>query len=1057
MGTPAAPPGRPPAVTLRRRWLAALLLCILSAHVQAASSAQQLVAGRALAREALPDAPQTFVCELAAGAYAEVVVTHTDADPTFIVISPGGERVLEVEPVYQYAGSERVAFIAAAAGLYRVTIEVAVQQRGHYSIELLPPRAPQAADLARVQALQLFAEARALRRTAQAPALRRAVELLTQSLPLWRDGHDELMEAETLGQLGLTFMRYLGEPNRAVELRMQELALRRRLGHVFGEATALAALGFARFNSGELEAARELYEQALPLIRRAGGPGDEAALLGGFAQVFQQLGRLDEALEASQAAADVMRRLGDPRHEALALEGLANTWRAAGDLERARDLALRALELRAGLDDPLGRANLLTNLGIVLRELGDDARAEQRLQEAERLCAQIGQPRARTRVLGSLAALRFERGDAQGALELLESALALAEASGRRDHQARWLASKGEALAALGQEHAAESALQAALPLARSLAAPELEAYVLATLARVAQGRGDLAGASELLEQALALGESLRSALQEPDLRAFFLGSVQERYAQQVDVLMARHAREPGAGYDARALQVSERARARGLLDVLAEARVDLRTGIDPALHAREQQLRQRFAALAARHTRLAGQTGDEPRAAALAAELEALHRQLLEAERDLRRQSPQAAALKRPEPLDATALAALLDEQTVLLEYAFGQRASYVWALTRSGLWSAQLRPRAEIEDAALAVHARLLARQPREGDSAAERQARLGRAEGELHERLARLAEMLLGPLAGRLAGEWRGKRLAVVASGALELLPFGLLPIGETESGPARALLHEHEVVSLPSASTLALLRAGARPQATKAVAVLADPVFSADDPRVRQAAGGARPRAADSARKVSRAQRGLSAGELRRLPFSRLEAQAIDRLTPRAARLTATDFEASRATATSPELAAYRILHFATHGVVDEARPELSGLVLSLVDAQGRAQDGFLGLHEVYNLRLGAELVVLSACRTALGRQMRGEGLVSLARGFMYAGARQVLASLWKVDDLATAELMQRFYRGLFEHGLRPAAALRAAQLELARSPRWSAPYYWAGFVLQGDWR
>jgi CHAT domain-containing protein len=167
--------------------------------------------------------------------------------------------------------------------------------------------------------------------------------------------------------------------------------------------------------------------------------------------------------------------------------------------------------------------------------------------------------------------------------------------------------------------------------------------------------------------------------------------------------------------------------------------------------------------------------------------------------------------------------------------------------------------------------------------------------------------------------------------------------------------------------------------------------------------------------------------------------------------------ALDFKASRATITSKELSQYRILHFATHGIVNLEHPELSGIILSLVDESGRPQDGYIRLHDIYNLNLPADLVVLSACQTGVGKQIRGEGLMTLTRGFMYAGAARVVASLWKVDDLATAELMGKFYKEMFTNGRQPADALRAAQIELSRDKRWQSPYYWAGFILQGDWR
>jgi CHAT domain-containing protein len=189
----------------------------------------------------------------------------------------------------------------------------------------------------------------------------------------------------------------------------------------------------------------------------------------------------------------------------------------------------------------------------------------------------------------------------------------------------------------------------------------------------------------------------------------------------------------------------------------------------------------------------------------------------------------------------------------------------------------------------------------------------------------------------------------------------------------------------------------------------------------------------------------------------LPFTRQEAEQILALVPTAERMQAFDFAANRAIATSPELSQYRIVHFATHGILNSTQPQLSGLVLSLVDEKGTSQNGFLQLRDVFNLNLPAELVVLSACETGLGEDVKGEGLVGLTRGFMYAGSPRVLVSLWSVSDRATAELMATFYKKMLQDGLKPAAALRAAQLEMWQQQQWQAPYYWAAFTLQGDWK
>src|SRR5262249_29267897 len=323
------------------------------------------------------------------------------------------------------------------------------------------------------------------------------------------------------------------------------------------------------------------------------------------------------------------------------------------------------------------------------------------------------------------------------------------------------------------------------------------------------------------------------------------------------------------------------------------------------------------------------------------------------------------------------------------------------------------------------------------------------------------------LLDPVGAQLGG----KRLLIVASGTLQYLPFAALPIPASH----QPLIVEHEIVSLPSASVLALLRreAAGRQPADKAIAVLADPVFGRDDPRVRSGGktttGHSRSRAETRetaplpalSPELEIAIRDVGAGNdqrpLSRLPFSRQEAEAILAVTPRNTVMTALDFEASRARVTSGELGQYRIVHFATHGLLDSEQPKLSGLVFSLVDQAGKSQDGYLRLHEIYNLRLAADVVVLSACRTGLGKEIKGEGLIGLTRGCIYTGAARVVGIVWQVDDVATAELMKRFYRGMLRDGLRPAAALRQAQIEMWKKKQWQAPFYWGAFVLQGEWR
>jgi CHAT domain-containing protein len=314
--------------------------------------------------------------------------------------------------------------------------------------------------------------------------------------------------------------------------------------------------------------------------------------------------------------------------------------------------------------------------------------------------------------------------------------------------------------------------------------------------------------------------------------------------------------------------------------------------------------------------------------------------------------------------------------------------------------------------------------------------------------------------------VAQQLGNKRLLIVADGALQYLPFEALPAPETmaesrdkplATADPVPLAIKHEVVYLPSASTLIALRHEAvRPiAAPKSVFVLADPVFDKGDPRVKTLDAGADVASGSATRLATLKDAGGIS--FPRLPSTRQEAEAIVTLIPEDARAVATDFAANRTLVMGSELARYRIIHIATHSVVNSQHPELSGIVLSMVNERGREEDGFVQLHDIYSLKLGADLVVLSACNTALGKEVRGEGLIGLTRGFMYAGASSVVASLWKVDDSATAELMTHFYKAMFEDNLPPAAALRSAKEAMWRQKHWRSPHYWSAFVLQGEYR
>jgi CHAT domain-containing protein/Tfp pilus assembly protein PilF len=905
----------------------------------------------------------------------------------------------------------------------------------------------------------------------------KALEKYNEALPIMRQVGDRRGEAVTLNNLGLAYESQ-GEMQKALEKFNESLPIRRAIGDRSGEATTLNNIGMAYESQGEPQKALEKYNEALPIIRAVGDRNGEAVILNNIGAGYDSLGETQKALDKYNEALLLSRAIGDRAGESNTLSNIGVVYRSLGEAQKALEKLNEALLISREVVDRRGEATILNNIGMVYRSLGETQKALGKFNEALPIRQEVGDRSGEAVTLDSIGVVYRSQGETQKALEKFNEALPIRRAVSDRNGEAVTLDNIGQVYWSLGETQKALDKYNEALPLRREVSDRNGEAATLLRIARVEQKRGNLTQARQTVEQAVGLIESLRANIAGQKLRASYFASRHEFFESYIDVLMQMHKQNPAGAFDVIALEVSERARARSLLELLKEARADIRQGVDSLLLERERSLRQRLNAKAAAQVRLLNRKHTPEQAVAAAKEIASITTEYEELQGKIRASSPRYAALTQPQSPNLSEIQQqVLDPETLLLEYSLGENASYLFVVSQTSLSSHQLPKRIEIEAATRRLYELLTALQPQPGDTEAKYQARLEEARANYWPKAKALSQMLLGPVASQLGK----KRLAIVADGALQYIPFAALPApspgndeGRNSGAEPRPLFVEHEIVSLPSASTLATLRretAGRKP-AEKSLAVLADPVFTDDDTRVRRdvskAGAKEKTRSADSdetdivSLHMTRSGRETGVigakGGFGRLLNTRREATAISALVPERERMQALDFEASRTTALRPELSEYRIVHFATHGMLNNIHPELSGLVLSLVDKEGRQQDGFLRLQDIYNLKLPAELVALSACQTGLGKEIRGEGLIGLTRGFMYAGAPRVVASLWKVDDRATSELMKRFYQGMLgPERLSAAAALRQAQLSIWKQRQWQAPYYWAAFVLQGEWK
>lgn len=812
------------------------------------------------------------------------------------------------------------------------------------------------------------------------------------------------------------------------------------------------------------------YEEARVLWHQAGDLGAEAATLVTIGRINISLAQYQKALDVLNQALAISRPIGDKQGEADALGNIAAIYQQMGDTEKSLELNRQTLLITQALGDRSDEAIVMVNIGLIYdSDLSDTKNALEYYQKALKIFQELGDHWNEAVTLNNIGNAYKHAKGYQSALDYFARALPLRREIKDLQGEAATLNNIGSVHVLLGEYTLALDYFTQANTITRTVGYRRGEALTLISMAQSLDGLGKTVEAASKMEEALKIIDSMRADLVGEEDRAKFFATTESYYKFYVDLLMKLHEQNPSTNYSAAALEASERARARILLEQLNETRVNLRRDVNPDLLKQERQIQQQINSKTLAQWMLERGEHTPEQLAAAQKEIDELISRYQQLENAIRSSSPRYAALTRPQLLGVPEIQKqVLDSDTLLLEYMLGTDRSYLWLVSSHSILSFTLPPRALIEKTAQRYYDLLTARAQRvKFETPEEKSARIAKADAELAQVGVELSRILLGPAGAELGT----KRLLVVGDGLLHLVPFAALPLPGNASRP---LIVEHEIVNIPSASALAELRSEqqGRKVASKAIAVLADPVFEKQDERVKALMSGrltgsvqktdfkAESISAEASDDLTRSamETGLLAdgAGIPRLPYTRQEANAIAALTPVEQREEALDFDANRATATSARLGQYRFIHFATHGLLNNDHPELSGIILSLVDRQGREQDGFLRASEIFQLRLPVEMVVLSGCRTGLGRQTKGEGMIGLTQGFMYAGAARVVVSLWDVNDAATAELMARFYKSLLgQKPLSTAGALRAAQVSIWRDKRWQSPYYWSAFVLEGE--
>ncbi len=923
------------------------------------------------------------------------------------VAAPSGRGAIAVDSSVGSAGQERASLVAEETGDYAVRVAAFDPQvvAGRYRIWIETLRPATSEDRVRARAQAAWLEGARLTPSPEESSRRTAVERFRRAASLWRAVEDRRQEALALFHLAI-LQRNLGDLRGSLESYRSACDSASASGDQQLYAKTLNGLGAAVGYLGDFDKDVEAQSQALRLARSVGDRQSEADALRSRGWAYWLQGQYQKALDDYEPALSLAISLKDRQSLAWTWNGLGLAYASMGELDKALDRFERAVPLAHAVSDAATEAFSRQNMGYAYWRLGAFRKALECFEAVLPGRRAAGEKQDVALLLNNIGLAHLSLGEAAVARANFEDALSIWTAQGNERSRVLAFLNLGLAFQKLREPDRAIADWKQARDLAVRLGLRDQRAAALAFLAGADADRDDLDAARSEIEEALEILERARGEIQFSPLRASFLSSKQNGYAIERDVLLRLHERFPQRGFDAEAFRASERGRAREMTESILEAHVDLSGDLPDDLRRREREVGERIHRLE-REPATAEAAGDSP------------GNRLVEAEEDwkrliveMRRREPLYASLVYPQPISAERARSLLGPESAIVSFSIDSRRLLVFVLTQSRL------------------DVRRLAVPPAELAERVENYVGL----------IARDGRDLWGPLSERLYEDvvrpWREslprgvRSLVILPDGVLGSLPFEAL---QRPGRPPRRMIEDFAISYAPSATVLALLQDITRtppPRDPGRILVVADPRSPAGAPKASGAFEG-------------------ETFDLAPLPYAASEARAVARFGGPGSEVDI-GTDASEARLAGRSLAGFRVIHFATHGLLSRRVPSRSALLL----AADRDGEGLLTAREIYRLRLDSDLVVLSACETARGRILAGEGVESLAQAFFHAGARSVVASLWDVSDRRTADLMSDFYAHL-ARGERKAQALRSAKLDLLRGSPELAPRFWASFVLLGE--
>ena len=987
-----------------------------------------------------------FSIEAREGEALEIVADKKAVDVGLTAYSPLNEKISVSNAPDGFTGRESLFLIADRTGKYQ--IELSSKRPGNFTgeftITLINQSSAKDIDAERAAAMKLLGDARELlygseNRVEKAAA---AIAKLETARASFEKLNDLQNQANALFHIAYITGNEFGSEQAAAQNYEKALEIWRKIDDDAGRAICLTHAANEIRDGGDYEKSLIYLNEALSLNKKLNDQRGEAVTLSFLCRWYNNKGEFQKGFETCRESLR-LNADADPLSDYTTYSNLAALYENTGDFENSLANYRRSAQRIALVSDflnPIRLANVKGNTGVILSLQKKYAEAVPYFLEAVAVSEAVKRPIYAAYYLAQLSENFLITEQPAKALEYAEKSLDIYRKVAPHKRQVA-LNIAGKSYAALGQTEKARQLYAEALTVNRQNKDPYAEADTLYNLAQLEKIVGNLDAAQQNINQAINISEILRAELLGKNQRSSYLAILKRYYELNIELQIALYEKTGDERFSEKAWQNQEKIRARSLFENYVESGFDLNETASKKFFTDEQKLLKSIAEAALKRDE-AARMKDSAAQKTLESNLQKAFDDYDIFQEEARRHNPQFSAVSQPRDFSFADAQKLLDENTVFLEFSTGEKQSYAWLIGRNSVKLAKLPPRDSINQAAREFYAALTDRDATN--------------EAVSIEKSVRLSKLVLQSFAADLS---KIKRIIIIADGSLQLVPFAALTVSPNEFQPLAGSL---EIVNAPSFSSLVYQKESQINRSKspdKRLAIFADPIFQDDDERFGTAGNQRRknaPTTTEEEKKLAQTLRDFGIERLTRLPFTSIEAKEIAKFAPQQTVL-ALGANASRGKFLNGDFNSYKILHFATHGFLNQSNPDLSGLILSLYDEKRRSQNGFLRVIDLYSLKLNADLVVLSACQTGLGKEVDGEGIIGLTRSFMFAGASSVVSSLWKVEDAATAELMKRFYRAMLVENQTPSAALRTAQNEIRAIPRWRSPNNWAGFTLTGDWR